>query len=696
MLMLEGKIDRRTALQRLAALSMSGVVGKLDLKAASGGGTLPTRHPHIFITEEAIAGLRSLSDVQKSIGSGIHGEIWDRIRLDCDGEIGSEVLTARSVFEGRTLSFARQNNPDYTICHAAGQRILRNALAMLLTEDARYRSTALEQMWALFDESVWPDWIDQAHIRFGHPADLRTGMLSQDVAIGFDWLYPYLSDTERERILEGLNRRGIQPFLTSMEQDPWWAHELNNWFTVIVGGLGIAGMALGDAHPRSQELIDLSLNPMRDYLSIYGRGGEFNESIAYSNATRIPVTYFFAYYYHMRGGNNALAEHPFPQTGEWTVYSTLPPGRYAAFGDGWVGAPPQVEYMTAIAAASRNPVLQGFSKRFLEASSNPFLLLWFDPDLKADSPEGILPRGRAFRDNGAQLFSRSDWDPERAEMIVYGKAKRDHNHEHNDVGQLCIDARGQRMIIDPGSPSGYPADFFDENRWKYYNASIIGHNVPMFGGREQRSPSFERGIKTEIDFLKLSGRILQAEFDELLGGFWQLDLTAAYDGVKSVKRTVVHLLPGLAVVLDEGELEQSEEISLRWHTVAAAELNEQGAFEVKKDDVSLVGQVSVLEGTLHDFRLRRHGYAPPFDKDRSGELLEQRREPYIETRLNDNRYRVLSLFSLAGGSSASETWRQDNGGWSIGTSVGECHVNVDNRFLSVSNRSSLKSLRVRL
>jgi hypothetical protein len=313
---------------------------------------------------------------------------------------------------------------------------------MLLTEDARYRSTALEQMWALFDESVWPDWIDQAHIRFGYSADLRTGMLSQDVAIGFDWLYPYLSDTERERIMEGLNRRGIQPFLTSMEQDPWWAHELNNWFTVIVGGLGIAGMALGDAHPRSQELIDLSLNPMRDYLSIYGRGGEFNESIAYSNATRIPVTYFFAYYYHIRGGNNALAEHPFPQTGEWTVYSTLPPGRYSDFGDGWVGPPPQVEYMTAIAAASRNPVLQGFSKRFLEASSNPFLLLWFDPDLKADSPEGILPRGRAFCDNGAQLFSRSDWDPERAEMIVYGKAKRDHNHEHNDVGQLCIDARG--------------------------------------------------------------------------------------------------------------------------------------------------------------------------------------------------------------------------------------------------------------
>ena len=48
-----------------------------------------------------------------------------------------------------------------------------------------------------------------------------------------------------------------------------------------------------------------------------------------------------------------------------------------------------------------------------------------------------------------------------------------------------------------------------------------------------------------------------------------MDLTAAYDGVKSARRTVVHLLPGIAVVLDEGELDESEEISLRWHTAVA-------------------------------------------------------------------------------------------------------------------------------
>ena len=176
-----------------------------------------------------------------------------------------------------------------------------------------YRATALEQACLLggeglriarivIDESVWPDWIDRAHLKFGLPVDLRTGMLSQDIGIGFDWLYTSLSDEERKRIVEGLNRRGIQPFLTSMAQDPWWANELSNWCTVIIGGLGIAGMALVGEHPKAEYLVELSLEKMTDYLSIYGSEGEFNESVAYSNATRIPVNYFMAHHYHCGRG----------------------------------------------------------------------------------------------------------------------------------------------------------------------------------------------------------------------------------------------------------------------------------------------------------------------------------------------------------------------------------------------------------
>lgn len=683
------EIDRREALYRLGLISLAGMAG--CKKATSSNQSQGTVHPHIFIRGDKQSGLRSVEGVRKSIETGIPKQMWDLIRTECDAEIGSETLTARSIVEGRSASQAEQNNPDYVICAAAGQRILRNALALLMTSNEDYKQTALEQIWTLVDESVFPDWIDQAHLRFEHPADLRTGMLSQDVGIGYDWLYPFLNAEEKERIIEGLDRRGIQPFLTSMSQDPWWSHDLNNWYTVIIGGLGVAGMALGNDHPQSQDLIDLSLGKMRDYLSIYGEGGEFNESVAYSNATRIPVTYFFAYYYHMAGGSNPLKEHPFPQTGEWTVYSTLPPGRYAAFGDGWIGQPPMVEFMTAIAAASRNSVLQGFAKRHLEANSNPYLLLWFDPDLESESPEGRWPRGRAFTDNAAQIYSRTDWNPERTAMVVYGKAKRDHNHAHNDVGQVCIDAEGKRMIIDPGSPSAYPADFFDENRWKYYNASARGHNVPMFGGREQRFTPHTRGVKTGIDWDSVNGRYLQSHFEEENGGYWQLDLTNAYDGVKSVKRTVVHLFPGFVAVLDEGQLETKESISLRWHTIEPAKLDIDGGFHFSSEGVGMSGQIAVLSGKLEGHQSKRHAYEAPYHKDRVGDLLEQRREAYIETTLTDEHYRVLTLFSLG-----KNDWFQEGDYWQIQTGDSDCKVSLSDSQLKVFSSSEQRSFEVQL
>ena len=678
----------------MGLLSLGGIITSSEMRGASHASGSQTKHPHIFIHADELAGMRSVTEVRESIKDGIPKQIWEMIRSECDAEVGSDSLTARSVVEGRNVTAAKQNNPDYVICKAAGQKILRNALAMLVTENKAYKKTALDQMWALFDETVWPHWIDQAHVKFGHPADLRTGMLSQDVAIGFDWMFPHLSDEEREGILEGLNRRGIQPFLTSIEQDAWWSHELSNWYTVIIGGLGIAGMALGDSHPQSQELIDLSLDKMTTYLSIYGKDGEFNESVAYSNATRIPVTYFLAYYYDQAGGENLLVKHPFPQTAEWTVYSTLPPGRYAAFGDGWIGAPPEVEFMTAIAAANRNSILQGFCMRYLQANSNPFLLLWFDPKIETTSPEGKWPRGRAFRENGAQVYSRTDWNPESTTMLVYGKVKRDQNHAHNDVGQVCIDAMGQRMIVDLGSPSGYPEDFFDENRWKYYNASVFGHNVPMFGNREQRITPLDSTPEDNIDFEGVSGRILQAHFDDKTGGYWQMDLSQAYDGVRQVKRTVVHLFSGFVAVLDEGKLESVEEISLRWHTIEPAALESNGAFKLESRGVGLAGHIQVLNGTHIDHRLQRHEYQAPFNRDRMGDLLEQRREPFVETRLRDNRYRVLTLFAL--NTNESKAWVPKASSWQIHTIEGDCEVSVNDYELRVSSSSGRREFSIQL
>jgi len=635
-----------------------------------------------------------MEDIRSAISNGLAREVWNQIYEASRHELNAPPLTPRSIIEGRSETFSKQNNPDYSVCFEAGQRILRNALVFLVTEDKKHLECALRQIWALLDADVWPDWIDQAHLYMGNPADLRTGMLSQDVGIAYDWLYQHITKEQRDHIVEGLDRRGIQPFFKCIELDAWWMHSLNNWYTVIIGGLGIAGMALGSDHPKAKELVGLSHAKMIQYLSIYGPEGEFNESMAYSNSTRIPVNYFHAYHYHIRGAQNPLALAPFPETAKWTRYSTLAPGRYPAFGDGHVDAGPEVEFMTAIATATQDRELQHFCTQKFKTSKNPYLLLWFDPTLR-ESKNTTLKLAKCFKANAAQAYSRSDWNPEGPKMTVYGKAARDHNHEHNDVGQICIDSLGERMVTDPGSPSGYPADFFGEHRWEYYNASTRGHNVLMFGGREQRFETDQKDTKGEMDIAAISGKILKTTADPKMGSAWSWDLTPAYDGVTMVRRTMVHLIPGIAVILDEAKLEKEEEISLRWHIQNHAKVDPYGRFLIRGQNARITAQVSVLEGNLIGHEERRHLYKTPYDRDRIGDRLEQRREPYIETRLFGSHCKILTLFAAITSTAEPDVfWQKHNQGWEITTIDGTYRVQLKNHQILIESPNNGKKMTI--
>ncbi len=646
-----------------------------------------TLHPHIYITDKERESLRSIAHLRRSICSGLSAQIWNNIVRKVEADAKAAILTPASLFDGRDPDSAKHKNPDYTICHAAGQRVLRAALVHLIKGDASSKKTALDQLYALFDESVWPPWIDHAHLRFGHPADLRTGMLSRDVALAYDWLYGSLTSEERQWIAAGVTKRGFQPFLKSIDQDPWWIHDLNNWLTVIVGGVGIAGMAVGGDHAAALKCVDISKPLLKKYLTIYGAEGEFNESVAYSNSTLYPVAYYLACYYHENGGENRLARFPFPQTCLWTLFSTLPPGRYAAFGDCHTEAAPKVAHIAAVASASDDPALQWFYLQHAKNSSDPLQLLWYNPALKAVSPQHRLSLGKVYYDNGMQVFSRSDWKTQNAGMVVYGKAGREHNHAHNDVGQVCIDANDRRMIVDLGAPSGYPADFFDENRWKYYNASIRGHNVLMFGNREQRFPPHDRGKKTEIDFKAFSAKFLLSHFDDQWGGYWQLDLSRAYDAVLGVYRTVIHLFPGIAVIYDCARLKQTEAISLRWHVMEALELQRNGCFLVKNNNALLSGRILSLNPENAVITKEKHQYRSPFNRNRLGEPLQQRNEKFVQARLTAKSCRLLSLFAVLPAGSVS-FWQRNATRWTI--TNGDCCAQVyfEKDRLTVKNRKS--------
>jgi hypothetical protein len=502
-------------------------------------------------------------------------------------------------------------------------------------------------------------------------------------------MYQHLTPTQRRAIVQGLDRRAIQPFWQSVEADVWWVDGHNNWTTCIVGGLGIVGMALAEDHPDSQRLIAFSEQRIRSYLQHYGPAGEFNESVGYSAATRLPVTYFNALRYAKRVEEKTLSQGPLLQTAFWNAYTYLPPGRMMAFGDAHVDRPAELAYFAAVAAASGNQLLQwfylnGYTSAAQGAEDLPLWLLSFDPELPTKSPAGQLPLGRAFRAHGAILVSRSSWDLKSTECVVYGKAGIERNHEHHDAGQVCIDGYGKRLIVDLGSPSGYPTDFFGDNRWKYYNAAWTGHNLVTVDGEEMNAP---RGA---------CAKILATEFDDRRGGFWQLDLAELVPHAQRAIRTVAHLTPGVIAVVDDITLSAGETMSLRWHTIGRSTPRADGSFVVHSEDARLAGRVLSLDGQKLTITRGEHAYQPPFDRDRTGAKLEQRRESFLLVKPKKSAARILSLFAVLSPEAELASWKTSPTGYRIETSTGHYSVSVHDDILAVKASDSKRSWRVPL
>lgn len=616
---------------------------------------------------------------------------WNSLIIQVNHDLTTDVVLPGSYLGGGRKESQRQlANRDFSVCFAAGQRIQRAALACVVTGDLRYRDLAWKQIEALFNHPEWSEWQDLAHLG-RYPADLRTGMFALDLALAYDWLYDYLTSEQRRWLVDGLDRRAIQPFWQCVERKASWTTGGNNWCTVIVGGIGVLGMSLAGDHPDSQRLVDFSRKRITAYLKDYGSEGEFNESVGYSQSTRLPVTYFAALACSIGNGGEVLSGWPLEQAAVWSAYTYLPPGRYMSFGDGGTDSPPVMSWFGVVGSASNNGVLKWFHEQTSFAPNEPMtelpngglecsLPLWIlggDASVQAVNAEGNLPHGRAFQDHGGIVSSRTDWNLHSTPCVVYGKAGIEKYHAHHDAGQLCIDGYGCRLITDLGSMEGYPADY-GKNREGYYNSAWVGHNVLTFSERTMKSPT-----------LPVKGAYLAAEFDDQKGGYWQLDLTQFYPGASSVVRTVVHLNPATVAVLDEAEFSKTTGLALRWHTVNPTEADALGRFRVYSNEAQLAGLVTRLDDNIQLSR-GEHAYQSPYNVNRYGVPYQSKKESFIHAQWTGKKCRILSLFTIGKKEDAMTEWQVvvPNQSWQITTPQGSVNIVCTQNTLQAFHEST--------
>jgi hypothetical protein len=638
----------------------------LQSSALPGAENRPLEHPYLLVTGAPIDGLRSLAEVRRDIQSGRSARLWQEVVAKVEREMREPPIAAG------------ERNRAYPLVATTCNRIMDAALVALIKDDRRNAQSALAQIEALFDGDKWPDWADKAHLQAGLNSDLRHGQFARAIGHAYDWLYQLLTPEERARIVAGLDRCAIQRFKASVAADEKWVRRNSNWKTSVVGGFGILGMGLGNDHPEAAWLREYAEPSMAGYMQVFGPNGEFNETPNYASSTRYLVDYYLAKYYASGGQVKPEQLRQLGAFSHWSLYCILPPARVIAFGDSHPGNPPNISHFSAVASALRDPVIQWAYLRYADSSRTDVRqrsqeLLFFDPTLKAEPPNGRLPRARSFPAQAGIVVSHSSWGPDLPASIVYSKSSMEDIHRHADWGQVCLDGFGQRLLVDLGSPPVYPRT----GKEFYYNYQQSGHNVPFFGEDEIGISWRERR----------RGKIVHQIFDDDRGGAWTFDLSEVYGGNRSVQRHVIHLLPRILVVLDEAKLPARGRIRLRWHTAVSTKPDAAGRFRLQNKGVSLAASVTSLGGEA-TLASRKHEYRPPYDQGRLGNPYPQRHEPFIEVEARSDRFRCLSLFCVNGPQEPLGQWNRTADTWFIKTPEGEVRIGLNERILTAKNPAS--------
>ncbi len=632
--------------------------------------------PRLLVTAEEKEGLISLEALTASLNEG-HGKLlWESVKSLADEAVNQPPFTAFTPLEGRTGEDIRKGNREFTITHAAGMRVKACALAHLITGEGKYKQAALTQVKVLFNDQAWPEWQDIYHREsFGLDADLRTGMLCRDLGLAFDWLYPSLSAGEKEWYIKGLDRKGIKPYLKAVGENAWWLERNNNWTTVVVGGLGILGMALEGEHKEAKTLVDLAIPRFQDYLDHYGPEGEFNENPAYAGSSGQPILFFTAYRYFRENPELPDELRFFQNHCHWLIYSTVPPGHIVPFGDGGpeILAGQTTSFFPAVAAATKDPVIQWYYHQFGgKDDRDPVLsLLYYDAEVEAKAPDITnFPLGRVFPAYDGIISSRSSWDFEAPASVVISKAGGGEvNHSHPDAGQVCVYGFGEELIRDLGKVN-YPVW---SERQHYYHFNSNGHNVLSFEGKDL---IWNADHKAEIT---------RQDFNHEGGGSWEINTTALYKGGNKVVRAVMHNVKGVVAVLDDATFDKKGKIRVRWHPQSPVEPDSEGNFLLEVNGVTLVGKMVELKGQSLDFTSSTHFYQTPYHKDRIGNELPQRREPYLDAELESQSAKILTLFAIYEGESNVAKWKEGHGQtWKIDLPAGDVVVKWDGNDMMVS------------
>ncbi|MBN1899732.1 heparinase II/III family protein [Candidatus Sumerlaeota bacterium] len=523
--------------------------------------TLDPVHPRLMMKDADLANLKNLYETDETLQRYVSDVIE---KADTCLE---KAMLEHKLVGPRLLSVSRE----------CLHRVYYMGFAWRWTGDAKYAQKTKEN---LLTVCAFPDW-NPSHF-------LDTAEMSHAVGVGYDWLFSYLNETEREAIKSGLIQHGMKPGIEVYNKGGWWTKSEFNWNQVCNSGLAIGALAIAETDPKyAKIIIPNAVKSLPIALKSYSPDGVWMEGPGYwGYATRYTA-------YGLAAMNSALGKDfglsgidGLSVTGLFPIYATGPTGLYLNYADlGQRSSHKPMPCMFWLAKIYNNFFISDAEHILLEKNeAHPEHVIWYVP------PSGIerapLDLDRYFRSPVEIAVFRSAWNDPNALFVGVKGGYNQVNHGHLDLGNFEIDALGERWARDLGADNYNLPGYWDKKkggkRWTYYRLNSQSHNVPLLGGKDQDEEAVAKFIKTGSPSFP----------------FVALDFSTAYQefALNSLRGVAVIGERKAVLVQDEFDLRDSCDIVWGMTTDAEIKIKEKGTAELSIKDKRLITRILSPQG----------------------------------------------------------------------------------------------------
>lgn len=447
-------------------------------------GSLKTEHPRLLMHTEDIDRLK-----QTATTDTLLAELIEIVQMYADDALQSPVIA---------YEYDAPGNPRLKRERRAAMfRIFNCGVIYHLTGDTLYANRIREE---LLSAAGFPDW--------GPQHFLNIGEISALVGIGYDWIYPFLSQADKDSIRKAIVnfsfKEGEKAY-KGQHAESWWVTAKNNWNQVCNGGMVLAALAIAEDEPDwVNYILENALESLPNAMEGYKPDGAWYEGPTY-------WAYGTTYNALMLDGIRTALQNSFDpatlsgyeelgKSGSFHIHTVGPSNLYFNFGDSKTTL-----YFSPVLfwlANTFNNDVYAWYERWICSKDIPrmyqgilmdddtldrflgLLIVWYNSQGQQLSYND-LPLDAHFKGETALGAMRSGWTND-ALYVGFKGGYNQANHGHLDIGSFVMDWNEVRWAMDLGGDSYDLPNYFDrsKNRWQYFRCNNLGHNTLAIGGHQ--------------------------------------------------------------------------------------------------------------------------------------------------------------------------------------------------------------------